>query len=366
MRYFHLARSAMLSVVVLLTLLVVAEVPAEAKVDELCGIGKKDCDPDPPQPSGTPSTLSDGTQQKPYRSPSQSCSVYANGGGMGMSCVTIGGAGASKTLRERYGDQKLQRCRYSDIPASIQEPVNVRKGEGRYMLMTCLEGIDFDTYSGGTNRAMALSIVFVPNGTDIADRHNGITDFLWDQFDDGEQAQMPVPFLRTRPNITPIVGVPTFFTFRWLDPGTKGVVAEGPYAGRGDGGPFKQITTGDVVMRAEATSITIDPNQQGIAPVTCDPSTPYREGASARNQPAGACSITFARSSASARKYATKPIPDNVKDAFYADVTVSWRVTYGNGAGDMRNLGNGFTMRIRQVVPVQEVQAPNQPPAVIY
>jgi hypothetical protein len=55
-----------------------------------------------------------------------------------------------------------------------------------------------------------------------------------------------------------------------------------------------------------------------------------------------------------------------VKDAFYADVTVEWRVTYGNGADDMRTLGKGFTMRIRQVVPVQEVQAPNQPPAVIY
>ncbi len=85
-----------------------------------------------------------------------------------------------------------------------------------------------------------------------------------------------------------------------------------------------------------------------------------------KNQPANACSITFRRSSASARKYATKPIPANIKDAFYADVTVTWEVTYGQVGGAARNLGNGFVMRMRQVLPVQEVQAPNQPPAVIY
>jgi hypothetical protein len=32
----------------------------------------------------------------------------------------------------------------------------------------------------------------------------------------------------------------------------------------------------------------------------------------------------------------------------------------------MRDLGNGFTMRLKQVLPVQEIQVPNQPPAVIY
>ena len=284
---------------------------------------------------------------------------------MGMSCVTIGGAGASKTLRERYGDQKLQRCRYSDIPASIQAPVNVRKGEGRYMLMTCLEGIDFDTYSGGTNRAMALSIVFVPNGTDIADRHNGITDFLWDQFDDGEQAQMPVPFLRTRPNITPIVGVPTFFTFRWLDPGTKGVVAEGPYAGRGDGGPFKQITTGDVVMRAEATSITIDPNQQGIAPVTCDPSTPYVRVR--REEPAGGCLLDHVRAVVGLGAQATRPSRSPTTSRTRSTPTSR------SLAGQLRRRRRRHARSRQRLhdarppgVPVQEVQAPNQPPAVIY
>ena len=336
---------------------VVASGPAAA-----CPPSNPGCDSGGDGPSGDSPDLSDGTKQASYQSPTKSCSVYANGAGMGMSCVTLGG-GDTKTLRERFGKQKLQRCRYSEIPPAIQQPQNLRPTEGRYMLMTCLGNIDFDTYSGGRQRTLELSIVFVENGTDIADRHNDITDFLWKQF--GSTKQMPVPFMKTRPNPTPIVGVPTFFTFRWLDPVDTTVVAQGPYEGKADGGPFRRIEEQGVVMEARATSIRIDPNQQGVPTTVCDPSTPYVEGASPKNQPQDACSITFPRSSASARKLATKPIPENVKDAFYADVTIIWRVSYGDGSA-MRDLGQGFTMRVRQVIPVQEVQAPNQPPAVIY
>jgi hypothetical protein len=51
---------------------------------------------------------------------------------------------------------------------------------------------------------------------------------------------MPVPFMRTRPNVTPLVGIPTFFTFCWLDPVSKTVVAEGPYAGTANGGAYRE------------------------------------------------------------------------------------------------------------------------------
>ena len=111
--------------------------------------------------------------------------------------------------------------------------------------------------------------------------------------------------------------------------------------------------------------MTIDPHQKGIPSTTCAADTPYTEGASPSEQPADACKITFPRSSASARKYATDKIPPNVKDAFYASVEVDWRVTYGGG-GAMQQLGSGFNMRVRQIVPVQEVQGSNDPPTVIY
>ncbi len=336
-----------------------------------CGIGE--CPPGggASGPSGSDSSSSSATQVEQYNSvpstpaePAVSCSVYANGAGMGSYCVTVGGTSEVKSLRERFPGQTLQRCRYRPVPAGIETPFNSREGDGKYMVMTCLGNIDFDTLTGGPDRTLDMSIVFVENGTDTSDHENGISTYLWDQFE--SSSQLPVPFMRTRPNIIPIVGVPTFFTFRWLDPATNQVVAEGPYAGEADGGPFREVSERGLVMRAEATGITVDPNQKGIPSVTCSPATPYREGASPGNQPEDACDINFPRSSASARTYATEPIPANVKDAFNVSVEVEWRVTYGRGGGDMRALGDGFTMRIKQVLPVQEIQVPNQPPTVIY
>jgi hypothetical protein len=347
--------------VALVGLLVLPQ-PAATAGDDDCGFGAT-CGGGGGGGGGDGTDLqSSGNKTAQLTTPQSTCSVYANGGGMGMYCTGVGGD--AKTLRERFGKQKLQVCRYSEIPPGIQAPFNANPGDGRYMLMSCLANIDFDTYNGGPDRAIDLSIVWVPNGTDVSDHDNGITRFLWDQFH--STAQLPVPFMRARPNVTPLVGIPTYFTFRWLDPASHDVVAQGPYAGRADGGPFKEITRRDVVMRAQATKVVVDPNQKGIGSATCAPSTPYREGASPKDQPADACSITFPRSSASARKYATKAIPSNVDDAFYADVTVTWQVTYGPEGGDLRELGDGFAMRMHQVIPVQEVQAPNQPPAVIY
>ncbi|VXC43201.1 hypothetical protein [Aeromicrobium sp. 9AM] len=329
-----------------------------------CDQATEDCDSGDTDNGGNGGDdTSSGNKNAAINTGGSSCSVYANGGGMGMYCVTLGG-GNLKTLRERFGDQKLQQCRYSDLPKTVEPPYNANPDKGRFMLMTCLGSIDFDTYSGGPDRTVAISIVFVPFDADISDHHNGITDFLWNRFK--TDALMPVPFMVTRPNVTPIVGTPTFFTFRWLDPVTKDVVAQGDYANRENGGPFRRIVEGDVAMEARATKIVIDPRQTDIKPETCDPEASYLPGVLPRSQPANACKITFKRSSASARKYANREIPGRIKDAFYADVIVTWKVTYGPVNGPMRTLGNDFTMRMRQVLPVQEVQAPNQPPAVVY
>jgi hypothetical protein len=330
---------------------------------QACGLGE-DCSGD----GSTSSAPSSGTQSSPtqyasYSTPAMSCSVYANGAGMGSYCVS-GDSGTVQTLRERFGKQTFQRCRYSEVPKSLPTPYDNHDGQGRYMLMTCIDNVDFDTYDGGPRRTVSVNVVWVPEGTDVSDHHNGITDFIWHDVEAGA-AQLPVPFLRTRPNSTPVVGYPTYFTFRWVDPTDKSVVAEGPYTGRADGGPYKQISSNGLVIRATGQQVKIDPHQQGIPSTTCPADTPYKEGAKPSEQPADACKITFPRSSASARKYATDKIPANVKDAFYASVEVEWRVTYGGG-GAMQQLGSGFTMRVRQIVPVQEVQGANDPPTVIY
>lgn len=354
-------------VVALLLALLVSGGLAAVTVEPAAACGAEN--PCPPKnsddSSGGNGDLTSGTKTESYNTPSRSCSVYANGAGMGSYCVTAGGATA-ESLRERFGDQKLQRCRYSEIPPGVPQPFNSRPDEGRYMIMTCLGNIDFDTVAGGPDRTLDISIVFVENGTDIDDRHNGITDFLWRRV--GASQQLPVPFLRTQPNITPLVGIPTFFTFRWVDPVKKDVVAEGPYGGNPNGGPFKQIdlAAGGVTMRARADRIRINPAQSDMKAFNCDPSTPYVQGAKSSDQPADACQMTFERSSASARKLATEDIPDGVDDAFYIVIAVHWRVTYGEDTDNMQELGDGFWMRLHQAVPVQEVQTPNQPPAVIY
>ena len=341
-------------------LLVAPATPAVA-----CNPLLEDCDGG----GSAPPPKDDGVQSSPqrerqYTTPKRSCTVYASGAGMGSYCTTIGG-GDAKTLRERFGDQKLQLCRYRDIPPNIPAPRNNRPDEGRFMLMTCLGNINFDTYSGGRQKTLDISVVFVPNGTDVDDIRNGITDFLWNVVDQAEQ--LPVPVMVPQPSQVPLVGIPTYFTFKWIDPGENdATVAQGPYAGKANGGPYKEVTTNGMRLRAEARSISIDPNQQGIKGTTCVPGTPYREGAKPADQPADACSITFPRSSASARKLATEPIPGNVDEAFWATVEVEWRISYGEQGDAMTNFGNGFTMRLRQAIPVQEVQAPNQPPAVIY
>lgn len=296
--------------------------------------------------------------------PPVSCSVYANGTGMGSYCRQVGAAGNVQTLRERFGGQTLDRCRYDPVPDGVPVPFNARAGEGRYLLRSCLDNIDLDTYAGGPDRSLSMSVVFVPFGTDVGDLANAISEFVWNEVTSTSN-QMPVPVLVPQPNPVPVVGTPTYFTFRWLDPQTQQVVAQGPYADRPSGGPFLEERSGGLLMRAKATELVIDPNQRGIDPVTCDPATPYRQGASPADQPEGACAITFPRSSASAEELATEPIPEDVEDAFYATVEVQWEVTYGQ-PGQMRQLGNGFTMGMSQVLPVQEVQGLNQPPTVIY
>lgn len=344
---------------------------AVAPAAQACGhVGEADCTGSAAGDGTTSSQSSSGTRTATYSSaPSsgsegQTCSVYANGTGMGSYCVSLGGGDALKTLRERFGGQKFQQCRYSDLPPGVEPPFNENPGQGKYMLRECIANVDFDTYSGGQTKALDISVVFVPEGTDTTILHNDITDFLWKRLQ--QDAQLPVPFMVPRPSKTPIVGVPTFFTFQWLDPATKKVVRQGPYADKENGGPYLQINNNGLVMRAQATRIEIDPRQKDMDQITCAPGTPYTEGALPAEQPNDACSITFKRSSASARTYATELIPKMIKDSYYPTLRVYWKVSYGADENHLEELGRPFVMNLRQSVPVQEVQVPNQPPSVIY
>lgn len=320
-------------------------------------------------PEGTATApKSSGTIRENYTSGGKYCSVYANGTGFGSFCVSNSGrASGLKSLRERFAGDTFQRCRYREVPPYMPVPFNAQGGEGRYMLQICMQNVDFDSTLGGKDRVVKIEVVWVEDGTDVSDHENPLNNFLWQTIESREQ--LPVPFLYTRPNVLPIVGVPTFFTFRWFDPANQQVVRDpaGPYADKAIGGPYKRYTSpSGLVIQAEATKIIIDPRQKDMEPVTCEPSTPYNENVSSANQPEGACKILFKRSSASAEQYSEVPLASGLKEEFSALIEVHWRITYGQ-PGSMNVLGNTeFIMRLTQGIPVQEIQAPNQPPTVIY
>lgn len=329
----------------------------------------------PPPPSGsgdggsTSSTSPTVTQS--YDSPSTDsapavhCTVYANGAGMGSYCATLTGGGAAQTLRERFAKQEFQRCRYRDVPPTWLVRPNDNPSQGRYMVQICIEGVDWDTVSGGSNRNININVVWVPFSQDVADVHNPVNDYIWGLF--SGDAQLPVPMIVTQP-ATPVVGEPTYFTMRWVNPATRDLVAKGPYADDPQGGPYQEVhLPNGIVMTARGDGITVDPNQTDMSPVDCAPGTPYDPQAGPGDQPAGACSIDFPRSSASAARLEdpSDPMPDRVRtnDSYYLAITVHWDIKYGRGTAD-NTLGNGFDMVIHQELPVWEVQAPNQPPAV--
>ncbi|HWU24044.1 MAG TPA: hypothetical protein VN088_21090 [Nocardioides sp.] len=293
--------------------------------------------------------------------PAVHCTVYANGTGMGSYCASLSGGGVAQTLRERFSGLAFQRCRYRPVPSTWLVRPNPDPEHGRYLVQICLDGIDWDSVTGGPHRQVDIGVAWVPYTQDVGDVDNAVNDFLWGLV--SGDAQLPVPMLVTHP-ATPVVGEPTYFTMRWVNPATREVVAKGPYAGSAEGGPFQEVELGNgIVMTAQGTGITVDPNQVDMTPVHCGPGTPYDLNASV--QPDGACSIAFSRSSASAAALQNPedPMPSGVRDddSYYLAITVHWNIRYGRGSAT-NTLGDGFDMVVHQELPVWEVQAPNQQP----
>ncbi len=319
----------------------------------------------PPGGGGTTPQASSPPQQAQIAD----CTVYASGTGMGSSCAR--GGGNNQTLRERFAGDEFVPCQYSDPPPWIEVPENPNPGEGRYLLKQCIEDINWDTYAGGRDMHLTISLEWVPNDADITPPDNPLMTFLWRRVT-GDDTALPVPMMRPEPSTVPVVGYPTFFTFAWVDPESGQPVSEGDFAGTPLGAPYREVRLerpgGDLHMVAEATEIVIDPHQTDMEPITCTPDElVYEEGASVADQPSD-CQITFTRSSATARTFADEDapaLPQVYLSAYPLTVTVRWRITYGIGS-PTRELGNGFEMTATQALPVQEVQAPNEPPIVLY
>ncbi|MGH1565705.1 hypothetical protein [Mumia sp. DW29H23] len=323
---------------------------------------------------GTPPTGGTGSggttapaSSPPKQEQIRDCTVYASGTGMGSYCA--GGGGNSETLRQRYGGMDFVPCRYEALPDWVEAPTNPDPDRGRFLLKRCIEDINWDTYAGGNKMHVSISIEWVPNDADITPPANSLTEFLWTRAVTGADTALPIPVMRPEPSTVPVVGYPTFFTFAWVNPKTGRPISEGAGAPLGD--PYREVVVPGRGLRmvAEATEVVIDPHQTDMEPITCDPADlVYEADTSVAQQPSD-CRITFTRSSATAKTYADNDapaLPQVYVSAYPLTVTVRWRITYGFDGEATQELGNGFEMTATQALPVQEVQAPNEPPIVLY
>jgi hypothetical protein len=95
------------------------------------------------------------------------CTMYANRRTFGFDCTT--GTGDVLSIREVLGSDKLPRCWHEELPESLAAEYTdrartVRAGEaGRYVLETCLSGINPVTLTGTAR--FSHVIVWLPAGT---------------------------------------------------------------------------------------------------------------------------------------------------------------------------------------------------------
>lgn len=321
----------------------------------------------------------DGRSSQTEITRAENCSVYANASGMGSYCVTgIGGGTPLPSLRERFGGQDFRPCRYgyrdhetgeliSKIPPGMTAPSNKAPEDGDWWLRSCLTGINWNIYDGGRSKHITMHLQWLPNGADTTYEETELSEFMWNQV--AASSTFPVPSIRPQPNFVPLVGVPAFFTFDWLDPSTQQPVNDpaGPYADERSGPWIQTRNSAGMLMRASVKNIEINPMQKDMKPVDCGPGNPtYDDSKPPDPKIQGDCYLLFERSSASARKFSTKEMWKYHDDLYALRITVTWKVMYGPDEDHLGELGDGFESVSYQKLPVQEVQVPNIPPVMIF
>lgn len=312
---------------------------------------------------GVGPAVADGDSSGGRTSSSGNCTMYANGAGMGSYCTSatgLGGGGVPLTLRQRFGGQTYDRCVYDD-PLPGVAPTEVKNDHGRWMLRSCLAFIDLDTYNGGDRRSISLAVVWIDDDVDTGRHNSPLNDYLWSTV----QTQYPVPVMTFQPsNGVARVNQPAYATFRWSNAKhPRQVVAQGPYDGLADGGPYVQEVNGDkVTMTAQATKVTLDPDVTGEETVECvgEDVNPTYDLSRDIDEQDSECFVTFDRSSANASELGRSSEFSAVPYTFSVRVVVTWDVSYQQGAEPPVDMGE-FNMVVFQPVAVREVDALNVP-----
>jgi hypothetical protein len=263
----------------------------------------------------------------------RTCTLYANDAGFGAWC----GSGVGKrgrTWRDRLDGRPFVKCRQDRVPDGVQTPADPPGRPGRWLLETCMAGVDLDSLDGGPDAEPRTRLVWVPPGRELGEVPPWMT-WLWDAF----TSAYPVPVLSVGPTARPRVNVPATF---WLD---------GPSAQAQTRQVFDGTSTITMVARLQRLRIDpgVLPGPGGLGaasrPLDCAGGTlPYDRTRSPFEQ-VSTCSYTFRRSSAS--------LP---MQAYPVRADAIWQVGWIDAAGTFRQLGV-FSVGSIQLLPVQEVES---------
>ncbi len=287
------------------------------------------------------------------------CGYYANNAGMGLYCG--GFDGDVLTLAEQFGGHPgLTVCKVFSVPDGMSRPDIDRDDDFFWALQGCMEGIDWNTATGGTGIEITMEWYKVPLGETVEEQNTPVADYIWDM----SQENYPMPLVTIEPDQVPRVNADAIFTFDWVDATKDGfpVVSEGPFAGDPDGGPYQEIAVGGDVMRAEATEIVLDPLVDGMRSKECETDPPEYDpdlGPSHEDQNTE-CYLKFPSSSAAAEDLTQMPLPDEEENYFLVRIEVTWQVQLdlGNDGQSDDDLGV-YQLDTYQQVPVQQVLGNN-------
>jgi hypothetical protein len=258
------------------------------------------------------------------------CRVYGGSGGFGLDCRSY--SGSDDTIREILGGDPLPDCWDEPLPAELLDEYAPLISEqaalgqrGRFVLRTCMTGIDPRTLKKTGDVKFDQQVTWVPEGDPgkpaLTERQKRLVGI------ERKSAVIPLPLLVATPTVRPRVEQPVSFAV----------------ANAREVGPLTYVDAGTVVrMRARLTRLEITPAPGGPSVSCAGGGVTAGPGDTPRSQPEG-CWWTYDRSSA-AQPGGTYPVRARAR----------WVVEYSRGGGWLQLSSFAKEQTLQQ--PVTEIQ----------
>jgi len=289
----------------------------------LAGPAQAGLTPPTPTPTSPPPSGDSGT---PTYGTVKNCAIVSSSSYLGMSCA--GADGGGRTVKQILGPSDVPGCWDEKLTDSELVAMNVTNSPGpdgwTYYWGKCLSGIDPKTKTiEGDGIKITMGLIRIDNGDPV----KTLDTRQWELVRGlANNSNIPVPVAGVSPADHPRVGGDVSF-----------------FDGTDDTVP---VQVGAVLLRAQVTSIDIEPLGPERAPKISCPGTGVvaDSGDSPRTRPDG-CWYRYPRSSAA-----------QPQDAYPVQITAHWRVEVSADGGATFTLFNRFTKSAITRVPVTEIQ----------